>query len=155
MKSITKSAALFLVLFFISSCSNDDPISSNQADGEAYLAANAMREGVIVTASGLQYEILKQGDGAKPVLSSMVVVDYIGTKIDGTLFDSSYSRGEPATFPVSGLIAGWTEALLLMNVGSKYRLVIPSSLAYGEQGSGTSIGPNEVLIFEVDLLGIQ
>ncbi len=112
-----------------------------------------MREGVVTTSSGLQYEILKQGDGAMPVISSMVTVHYRGTKIDDTEFDSSYG-GAPPTFSVSGLIAGWTEALLLMNVGSKYRLVIPPSLAYGAQGQGT-IGPNEVLIFEVELLGIQ
>ena len=149
MKTITKLAMVILVYIFISGCS-DDPASA----GESYLEENAKRDGVITTASGLQYEVLKQGDGPIPTASNTVKVNYRGTLIDGTEFDSSYSRGEPSTFPVSGVIPGWTEALLLMNVGSEYRLVVPPSLAYGEQGAGSVIGPNEVLIFEVELLEI-
>ena len=154
MKVIINLAKFFVVLFILTGCSKDSPTSSEQSEGEAYLETNGKREGVITTSSGLQYEILIQGDGAKPTISSTVVVHYRGTKIDGTEFDSSYG-GAPPTFSVSGVIAGWPEALLLMNVGSKYRLVIPPSLAYGKQGAGTSIGPNEVLIFEIELLGIQ
>lgn len=127
----------------------------SKAEMDAYLAMNAKREGVLVTNSGLQYEILKRGYGAKPDITSTVQVHYIGTKIDSTLFDTSYGKGKPAVFKVSEVIKGWTEALLLMNVGSKFRLVVPPSLAYGRQGAGKLIGPNEVLIFEVDLVWIQ
>ena len=152
MKTITSIAMLILTFLFISSCESDSPTAS---EGDAYLATNAEREGVVTTESGLQYEVLEQGDGPKPSISDTVVVHYTATKIGGEEFDSSYKRGEPSAFPVSGVITGWTEALLLMNVGSKYRLVIPPSLAYGERGAGGVIGPNEVLIFEVELLGIQ
>ncbi len=133
----------------------DSPTSSAQRDGDAYLAMNAEREGVVTTESGLQYEILIQGNGPRPLINDTVIVHYFGTTIDGVEFDSSYKRGQPSVFPVYGVIVGWTEALLLMKVGSKYRLVIPPSLAYGESGAGSAIGPNEVLIFEVELLGIQ
>ncbi len=109
----------------------------------------------MVTESGLQYFVLKQGDGPKPSNSDRVKVHYKGTTIDGEEFDSSYKRGEPASFSITGVIKGWTEALLLMNVGSKYKLVIPPSLAYGDRGAGPKIGPGEVLIFEVELLGIE
>lgn len=109
---------------------------------------------VFTTESGLQYRVLVKGDGLKPVLTDTVVVHYVGKKIDGTEFDSSIRRGEPATYPIFILIDGWKEALLLMNVGSKYRLVIPPELAYGEKGAGTVIGPNEIVIFEVELLEI-
>jgi FKBP-type peptidyl-prolyl cis-trans isomerase FklB len=123
--------------------------------GQAFLDENATKEGVVTTASGLQYQVLTEGQGAKPAASDEVTVHYHGTLIDGTVFDSSVDRGQPATFPVGGVIQGWVEALQLMNVGSKYKLFIPSNLAYGERGAGGSIGPNETLIFEVELLSIN
>ncbi|MBW2412326.1 MAG: FKBP-type peptidyl-prolyl cis-trans isomerase, partial [Deltaproteobacteria bacterium] len=127
----------------------------NRADGEAFLAANKNKEGVVTTASGLQYKVLKKGDGPKPQNNDRVSVHYRGTLLDGTEFDSSYKRGKPATFQVNGVIRGWTEALQLMNVGSKYQLFIPSDLAYGTRGAGRKIGPNSTLIFDVELLGIE
>jgi len=129
--------------------------AKNQAEGAAYLADNAKKEGVIITDSGLQYKSLVAGNGAKPGKSDRVKVHYRGTLIDGTVFDSSYDRGEPIVFPVTGVIAGWIEGLQLMNVGSKFELTIPSQLAYGTNGSGPAIGPDATLIFEVELLGIE
>ncbi|MFA7555453.1 MAG: FKBP-type peptidyl-prolyl cis-trans isomerase [Spongiibacteraceae bacterium] len=123
-------------------------------EGEAFLAENAKREEVTVTASGLQYEILTAGDGEKPVAASTVRTHYHGTLIDGTVFDSSVDRGEPAEFPVGGVIAGWTEALQLMGTGSKWRLYVPYQLAYGERGAGGAIGPYTALIFDVELIAI-
>ena len=123
--------------------------------GQSFLEENAQKEGVITTNSGLQYVIMVDGQGATPKATDEVTVHYHGTLIDGTVFDSSVDRGEPATFPVNGVIAGWVEALQLMPVGSKYKLFIPSDLAYGERGAGGSIGPNETLIFEVELLSIN
>jgi FKBP-type peptidyl-prolyl cis-trans isomerase FklB len=127
----------------------------NKTDGEAFLAANKSKEGVVTLPSGLQYKILTAGTGPKPTASDSVVCNYKGTLIDGKEFDSSYKRGQPATFPVSGVIKGWTEALQLMPVGSKWQLFIPSNLAYGERGAGAEIGPNSTLVFEVELLSIQ
>jgi FKBP-type peptidyl-prolyl cis-trans isomerase FklB len=124
------------------------------AAGEEFLAENAKKEGVVVLESGLQYEILAEGDGEKPVAESTVRTHYHGTLLDGTVFDSSYDRGEPAEFPVNGVIAGWTEALQLMPVGSKWRLTVPYGLAYGEQGAGGAIGPFATLVFDVELLAI-
>jgi FKBP-type peptidyl-prolyl cis-trans isomerase FklB len=124
------------------------------AEGETFLADNAKREGITVTASGMQYEILNTGDGAVPTTSSTVRTHYHGTLIDGTVFDSSYERGEPAEFPVNGVIAGWTEALQMMAVGSKWRLFLPHELAYGERGAGGAIGPYAALVFDVELLDI-
>ncbi|HHJ4328317.1 TPA: FKBP-type peptidyl-prolyl cis-trans isomerase [Klebsiella pneumoniae] len=121
--------------------------------GRAYLAENATRDGVTVLASGLQYEVLVAGEGAKPSRDDQVRTHYHGTLIDGTVFDSSYQRGQPAEFPVSGVIAGWVEALQLMNCGSKWRLHVPSELAYGGQAAG-SIPPHSVLVFDVELLDI-
>ncbi len=126
----------------------------NTTAGEAFLAANAKKEGVTTTASGLQYRVIKPGTGRTPKPKDTVKVHYEGTLIDGTVFDSSIKRGEPATFPVNGVIAGWTEALLLMKEGAKYQLVIPPNLAYGVAGQGP-IGPNSVLIFDVELIGIE
>jgi FKBP-type peptidyl-prolyl cis-trans isomerase FklB len=123
--------------------------------GQEFLATNGKREGVTTTASGLQYEVMKEGNGPKPTLESKVTTHYHGTLIDGTVFDSSVERGQPATFPVSGVIAGWTEALQLMPVGSKWKLFVPSNLAYGERGAGGQIGPHSTLIFEVELLSID
>lgn len=129
--------------------------AKNIAEGEAYLAEYAKQAGVITTASGLLYQVLTQGNGPTPTTSDRVQVHYKGTLIDGTVFDSSYARGEPIVFPVTGVIPGWVEALQLMAVGSRYELAIPSHLAYGERGSGPAIGPNATLIFEVELLAIQ
>ena len=129
---------------------------SNRVDGEAYLASNAEKDGVTVTASGLQYEILREGEagGAQPTAADQVSIQYRGTLIDGTEFDSSYSRGEPAQFGVMGVIPGFSEGLQLMTVGSHYRFVIPADLAYGPQGAGSDIGPNATLIFEIELLDV-
>ena len=127
----------------------------NQATGKAFLAENAKKEGVKTLPSGLQYQIIKQGTGPKPTATSTVRTHYRGTLIDGQEFDSSYKRGEPAEFPVNGVIQGWTEALQLMPAGSKYKLFIPSALAYGEQAPpGSIIGPNSTLVFEVELLEV-
>ena len=123
-------------------------------EGEAFLAKNAERDDIHVTDSGLQYEIITQGDGELPTATATVRTHYRGTLIDGTEFDSSYSRNEPTEFPVNGVIAGWTEALQLMPVGSKWKLYIPYNLAYGEQGAGGAIGPYQALIFEIELLAI-
>jgi FKBP-type peptidyl-prolyl cis-trans isomerase len=128
---------------------------ANKKEGEAFLATNKAKQGVVTLPSGLQYKILKEGTGPKPTATDSVVCNYRGTLINGTEFDSSYKRGQPATFPVVGVIKGWTEALQLMPVGSKWQLVIPSSLAYGERGAGGDIGPNATLIFEVELMSIQ
>ena len=127
---------------------------ANQATAEAFLAENKAREGVVVTESGLQYEVLEEGDGPKPGPDDTVEVHYRGTLVDGTEFDSSYSRGETVTFGVGQVIAGWTEALQLMPVGSKYKLAIPSELGYGAGGAGQMIGPNAALVFEVELISI-
>jgi len=123
------------------------------AEGRAFLAENAKRDGVVVLESGLQYEVLAAGDGAKPTREDSVRTHYHGTLIDGSVFDSSYQRGQPAEFPVGGVIAGWTEALQLMNAGSKWRLYVPSELAYGAQGVG-SIPPHSTLVFDVELLDV-
>ena len=127
----------------------------NQKAGEAYLAENKAKKGVVVTESGLQYEVIKEGTGAKPLAEDTVKVHYRGTKIDGTVFDDSNQRGEPATFGVTQVIPGWSEVLQLMKEGASYRVVIPPSLAYGEQGVPPMIEPNSVLVFEVDLLSIE
>jgi FKBP-type peptidyl-prolyl cis-trans isomerase FklB len=124
------------------------------AEGEAYLVENAKREEITTTASGLQYEVITQGDGEKPTAESTVRVHYHGTLIDGAIFDSSVDRGQPAEFPVGGVIKGWTEALQLMPTGTKLKLHIPHHLAYGEQGAGGAIAPFAALVFEVELLEI-
>jgi FKBP-type peptidyl-prolyl cis-trans isomerase len=127
----------------------------NSAAGKSFMDENSKKEGVVVTKSGLQYEVLEEGDGPAPVASDMVKVDYVGTLVDGTEFDSSIKRGEPAVFGVGQVVPGWSEALQLMNVGSKYRVVIPPELAYGETGAPPVIEPNSTLVFEIDLLGIE
>lgn len=126
-----------------------------KAEGEKFLAENAKREGVKVTESGLQYEILEPSLGQKPKATDTVRVHYEGTLIDGTVFDSSYKRGESISFPLNGVIKGWTEGLQLMSIGSKYKFFIPYQLAYGERGAGQSIPPYAALIFTVELLGIE
>jgi FKBP-type peptidyl-prolyl cis-trans isomerase FklB len=128
---------------------------ANKKEGEAFLAANKSKEGVVTLPSGLQYKILTAGTGPKPTAADTVVCNYRGTLINGKEFDSSYKRGQPATFPVGGVIKGWTEALQLMPVGSKWQLFIPSNLAYGDRGAGGDIGPDATLIFEVELISIQ
>lgn len=128
---------------------------TNKEDGEAFLESNKTNEGVITLPSGLQYSVITEGTGEKPVLSSNVTTHYHGTTIDGNVFDSSVQRGQPASFPVNGVIKGWTEALQLMPVGSKWKLFIPSEMAYGERGAGADIGPHSALIFEVELLSID
>jgi FKBP-type peptidyl-prolyl cis-trans isomerase FklB len=127
----------------------------NKKAGEDFLAQNKSKEGIVALPDGLQYKILKEGNGPKPAATDSVVCNYRGTLLDGTEFDSSYKRGQPATFPVSGVIKGWTEAVQLMPVGSKWQLFIPADLAYGNRGAGADIGPNATLIFEVELLSIQ
>jgi FKBP-type peptidyl-prolyl cis-trans isomerase FklB len=128
---------------------------TNKKEGDAFLAANKAKAGVVTLPSGLQYKVITAGTGPKPTAKDSVVCNYKGTLVDGKEFDSSYKRGEPATFPVSGVIKGWTEALQLMPVGSKWQLVVPSDLAYGDRGQGPDIGPGATLVFEVELLSIQ
>jgi len=128
---------------------------SNKKAGEAFLADNKTKDGLVTLPSGLQYKILKEGTGPKPTAADTVVCNYKGTLIDSTEFDSSSKHGGPATFPVSGVIKGWTEALQLMPVGSKWQLFIPSDLAYGAQGRPPVIGPNATLVFEIELMSIQ
>lgn len=127
----------------------------NKKEGETFLAENKKKEGVKTTASGLQYKVIKDGNGKKPKATDTVTVHYKGTLIDGTEFDSSYKRGEPTSFPVNQVIAGWTEALQLMNVGSKWQLFIPANLGYGDRGAGPQIGPNAALVFEVELISLK
>jgi FKBP-type peptidyl-prolyl cis-trans isomerase len=129
--------------------------ADNIAAGDAFRATNGAREGVTTTASGLQYEVLTAGSGPIPKATDQVSVHYRGTLVDGTQFDSSYDRGQPATFPVTGVIKGWQETLQLMPVGSKWKVVIPPDIAYGERGSPPRIGPGSTLVFEVELLGIE
>jgi len=128
--------------------------ANNKAEGEAYLAENKMKEGVVVTESGLQYEVLVEGKGDKPTAEDTVKVEYVGTLIDGSEFDSTKQHGEPAQFQVGQVIKGWGEALQLMSVGTKLRLAIPNGLGYGEQGAAPMIQPNSALIFEVELIEI-
>ena len=128
---------------------------ANKKAGEAFLADNKSKDGVVALPSGLQYKVLKEGNGPKPTATDSVVCNYRGTLINGTEFDSSTKHGGPATFPVNGVIKGWTEALQLMPVGSKWQLFVPSDLAYAERGAGADIGPNATLIFEVELVSIQ
>jgi FKBP-type peptidyl-prolyl cis-trans isomerase FklB len=127
----------------------------NKQEGEAFLAENKNREGVNTLPSGLQYMVIKEGTGKTPGRSDKVTTHYHGTLIDGTVFDSSYERGQPATFPVNGVISGWTEALMKMQEGAKWRLFLPANLAYGAQGAGEDIGPNATLIFDVELLSVN
>jgi FKBP-type peptidyl-prolyl cis-trans isomerase FklB len=128
---------------------------ANVKEGEAFLAANKTKDGVVTLPSGLQYKIVTAGTGAKPTAKDTVVCNYRGTFINGTEFDSSYKRGQPASFPVGGVIKGWTEALQLMPVGSKWQLFVPPDLAYGERGAGGAIGPNQTLVFDVELISIK
>ncbi|BBL56561.1 hypothetical protein MKFW12EY_01740 [Methylomonas koyamae] len=137
------------------SLANANTPAENKAAGEKYLADNAKNAGVTTTASGLQYQVFTEGTGASPKASDNVTVHYKGTTIDGKEFDSSYSRGAPATFPLNRVIPGWTEGVQLMKEGAKYRFFIPSNLAYGERGAGRDIGPNAALIFDVELIKVN
>ncbi len=134
---------------------NDQKFADVKSKGAAFLESNAKLEGVTITESGLQYSVITEADGAKPKATDTVTVHYRGTLLDGTEFDSSYSRGEPATFGLNQVIPGWTEGVQLMGIGNKFKFVIPYQLAYGERGTGNSIGPFETLIFEVELLEIK
>jgi FKBP-type peptidyl-prolyl cis-trans isomerase FklB len=127
----------------------------NKREGEAFLAENMEKEGVVTTSSGLQYEVIREGTGKTPILTDTVSVHYLGVLVDDTEFDSSYRRGQPATFRVDGVISGWTEALQLMKEGAKWQLFIPANLAYGERNTGGKIGPNSTLIFEVELISVE
>lgn len=129
--------------------------SGAKEKSEAFLEENAQKENVKVTESGLQYKVLEEGDGVSPDENDKVTVHYEGTLVNGSIFDSSYERGEPASFPVNRVISGWTEALQMMQVGDKWKLFIPPNLAYGERGAGQNIGPNEALIFEVELIDVE
>ncbi len=151
---ISEEESMTILQEFFGKLQSEKSAKANEA-GTAFLAENAAKEGVITTASGLQYEILVSGNGVKPKTTDQVTVHYHGTLTDGNVFDSSVDRGEPAKFGVTQVIKGWTEALQLMSVGDKWKLTIPSNLAYGDQGAGGMIGPGATLIFEVELLEIN
>lgn len=147
---------VLLIGFTMFSMANATTPEENKAAGIAFLAENSKKPNIVTTATGLQYEVLTAGTGsASPSATDNVTVHYKGTTLDGKEFDSSYSRGEPATFPLNRVIAGWTEGVQLMKEGAKYRFYIPSELAYGAQGAGRAIGPNAALIFDVELIKIQ
>lgn len=154
-KHIFTSLIALTTGFIMFSMVNAATPEENKAAGEKFLAENKQKPEIKVTASGLQYQALNEGSGKAPSATDNVTVHYRGTTIDGTEFDSSYSRGAPATFPLNRVIAGWTEGLQLMKEGSKYRLFIPSQLAYGERGAGRHIGPNSALIFDVELIKVN
>jgi len=151
---ISEEESMSILQEFFGKLQAEKSAKANEA-GKTYLAENAKKEGVTTTESGLQYEVIKSGTGAKPSQSDQVTVHYHGTLLDGTVFDSSVDRGEPASFGVTQVIKGWTEALQLMSIGDKWKLTIPSDLAYGDQGAGGMIGPGATLVFEVELLGIK
>lgn len=152
---ILSSIIALFIGFIMFSIANATTPEENKAAGEKFLADNAKQPGVVTTASGLQYQVFTEGSGAAPKATDPVTVHYKGTTIDGKEFDSSYSRGAPATFPLNRVIAGWTEGLQLMKEGAKYRFFIPSNLAYGERGAGRQIGPNSALIFDVELIKVN
>ena len=160
MKKIQTQAISIIIVILIGftmfSMANATSPEENRAAGVAFLAENAKKANVVTTASGLQYEVITAGTGSvSPKTTDTVTVHYKGTTLDGAEFDSSYSRGEPASFPLNRVIAGWTEGVQLMTEGATYRFYIPSQLAYGEQGAGRAIGPNATLIFDVELIKIQ
>ncbi len=154
-KMLVRGDSIFPILQEYSQRKMQEQSEKEAAEGREFLERNKTKEGVMVTESGLQYEILKEGDGPMPTAEDRVTTHYHGTLTDGTVFDSSIERGEPATLPVSGVISGWTEALQMMKVGSKWRLYVPSELAYGQRGAGERIKPNATLIFDIELLAIE
>ncbi|WGS85887.1 FKBP-type peptidyl-prolyl cis-trans isomerase [Methylomonas sp. UP202] len=149
---VAATLTAFIIGFVMFSMANATTPAENLAAGEAFLAENAKKPGIVTTASGLQYQVVTEGSGAQPGPTDNVTVHYQGTTIDGKEFDSSYKRGAPASFPLNRVIPGWTEGLQLMKEGAKYRLFIPAKLAYGERGAGRDIGPNSALIFDVELI---
>ncbi len=160
MKYCYNIGALLLSLLFSFTISSvamaeDTPSEMAKKQGDAFMQMNKNKKGVITLPSGLQYQVITQGTGKKPSKNDLVTVDYEGKLINGQVFDSSYKRGQPATFPVNGVIPGWTEALQLMSEGSTWMLYVPSTLAYGEAGAGGLIGPNETLVFKVHLISIK
>ena len=146
---------ILVVLLFAAAAAAAGTPAGNQKEGEAFLAANGKKPGVTTLPSGLQYVVLKEGTGRQPAATDTVTVHYQGTLINGTEFDSSYKRGQPASFPLNQVIKGWTEGVQLMKEGAKYRFFIPPHLAYGQRGAGPVIGPNATLIFEVELLSVK
>ena len=148
-------ACLIMAVVPLTSGAADDPAEKNLKEGTAFLAANAKKPGVKTTPSGLQYLVIKEGTGKQPSAADAVTVHYRGTLLDGTEFDSSFKRNQPATFPLNRVILGWIEGVQLMKEGAKYRFVIPSELAYGRRGAGGLIGPNATLIFEIELISVQ
>ena len=155
----SRIAVVALLSFLLTACSSDNSGRYAESDTTSaqsqFLLDNASRQGVQTTSSGLQYEVIKASEGAKPSATSTVTVHYVGTLIDGTEFDSSYSRNAPATFPLGNTIKGWVEGVQLMSVGSQYRFVIPSELAYGDRGAGQDIKPGDTLIFSIELLSVE
>lgn len=152
---IVQSIAISLLVGLSTQAIADQTTPSNQQQGTTHMESNKTKKGVVTLPSGLQYEVITQGTGKKPGKTDVVTVDYEGKLVNGEVFDSSYKRGQPASFPVNGVIAGWTEALQLMNEGSTWMLTIPANLAYGETGAGGVIGPNETLIFKVHLIKVN
>ncbi|MHB8845849.1 MAG: FKBP-type peptidyl-prolyl cis-trans isomerase [Nitrospirota bacterium] len=146
---------MFVVLLFAAAAAAAGTPAENQKEGDAFLAANGKKPGVKTLASGLQYVVLREGTGKQPAATDTVTVHYQGTLINGAEFDSSYKRGQPASFPLNQVIKGWTEGVQLMKEGAKYRFFIPPHLAYGQRGAGPVIGPNSTLIFDVELLSVQ
>lgn len=165
LKKFGKIVAVPMVGLLITSCSDQEPepemaqetnaMEQTVTSETSFLEENKSKEGVMVTESGLQYKVLLEGSGSRPMATDMVTVHYEGTLLDGTVFDSSYERGQPAEFPLNRVIAGWTEGVQLMNEGSKYKFFIPSALAYGPRGAGGLIGPDEDLIFTVELIRVN
>ncbi|MEN8259595.1 MAG: FKBP-type peptidyl-prolyl cis-trans isomerase [Pseudomonadota bacterium] len=149
------SVITLIIGLMLTSAVNADVAAENEQKGKAFLTANGKKKGIVTTPSGLQYKMLKQGKGVSPSATDTVTVHYRGTLLNGEEFDSSYKRGTPATFPLNRVIAGWTEGLQHMKEGAKYRLFIPSKLAYGARGAGRAIGPNETLIFDVELIKVE
>lgn len=154
-RSYKIGAALLGILFSFATYAATDAPEPSKKQGESFMLANKNKKGIVTLPSGLQYEVISEGKGKKPSKADVVTVDYEGKLVNGEVFDSSYKRGQPASFPVNGVIPGWTEALQMMNEGSTWMLYIPPTLAYGEAGAGGLIGPNETLVFKVHLISVK